>query len=118
MVSAKEKNKAEKEGGKYEGGDQACKFRYGGGERVTEMGTFEWRLLKVMKERDMQLPGRKAFQVEDQPVQMSCGMSVLIMLEEIAGKLKCLGRVRQRKGSKTGGQREQGDCCCWLCKSM
>lgn len=41
MLSAKEKNKAEKEDGKYEGGDRACKFRYAGRERVTEMRTFE-----------------------------------------------------------------------------
>lgn len=48
----------------------------------------------------MQLPGGKAFQVEQQPVQRSCGMSVLPMLGEIVKRFKCLSEVRQREGSK------------------
>lgn len=50
----------------------------------------------------MHLPGRRAFQAEEQPVQMPCGMSMLSILEETSRRLICLGGVSQREGSRRG----------------
>lgn len=58
-----------------------------------------------MKEGARLLPGGRAFQAEEQPVQRPCGRSMLNMLEEAVRRFGHLCGVRQGEGSDRGGQR-------------